>query len=128
GYWPLDGSVTNWTTSTFSDISGQGNDASSTVMSTSTSPVAGKIGQALKFDGSSQFLKVSNVTLGNLTSNITVSAWINANTVAPANQRIIGVDRSITTNSGISFGLQSGNLIFSANGVHDYVSAGAITA
>ena len=47
GYWSLDGSQTNWTTGKTSDSSGQGNTGQLISMSTSTSPVAGKIGQAL---------------------------------------------------------------------------------
>jgi hypothetical protein len=56
GYWPLDGATTNWATNTLYDISGFGNNASSTALATSTAPVAGKIGQALAF--SSQRMQV----------------------------------------------------------------------
>src|SRR6266699_7247432 len=56
GYWPLDGSVTNWTTNTTSDISGNGNTGTLVSLATSTAPVGGKIGQALKFDGTSNYI------------------------------------------------------------------------
>jgi hypothetical protein len=51
GYWPLDGATTNWTSNTTADISGSGNDGSLIAMSIASSPIAGKIGQAISFDG-----------------------------------------------------------------------------
>jgi len=52
GYWPFDGKYTNWGTGTTQDASGNGNTGQLVNMSTTTSPVIGKIGQALKFNGS----------------------------------------------------------------------------
>ena len=49
GYWTMDGTDTNWKTGTMTDRSGMGNTGTLVGMSTSTSPVAGKVGQALKF-------------------------------------------------------------------------------
>jgi Concanavalin A-like lectin/glucanases superfamily len=43
-YWPFDGNTINWRTNTVSDISGNGNTGTLNNMSTTTSPVAGKIG------------------------------------------------------------------------------------
>jgi hypothetical protein len=76
GYWPLDGNTISWTTNTFNDTSGNSNNATSTGMSTSTSIVAGHIGQALKFNGSSQYLSVPSSSSLNLSSNLTISAWV----------------------------------------------------
>jgi hypothetical protein len=56
GYWPLDGAVTNWNTNTTADLSGNGQTGYFANMSTTTSPVAGKIGQALQFDGSTNYV------------------------------------------------------------------------
>src|SRR6266568_8296132 len=50
GYWPLDGSVTNWATGVTRDLSGNGNDGSLSLMPTSSAPVIGKIGQAFYFN------------------------------------------------------------------------------
>ena len=50
GYWTFDGKDTNWGTNKTNDVSGQGNTGTLTNMSTTTSPVVGKIGQGLKFD------------------------------------------------------------------------------
>jgi hypothetical protein len=63
GYWPLDGQVTDWATGRTKDISGNGNDGSLALMSTSSSPVGGKIGQAMTFNGSSNYLPAGNGSL-----------------------------------------------------------------
>src|SRR3989344_6617628 len=59
GYWTFDGKDTNWRTNTTNDRAGT-NHGTMTSMSTTTSPVAGKIGQGLKFDGSTSFVSVAN--------------------------------------------------------------------
>src|SRR5947207_13864281 len=76
GYWPLDGSTINWITNTFMDISGNGYNATSTTMSTTSSPVAGKIGQALKFNGTNMALRTSNTNLS--FSAYSYSFWVKA--------------------------------------------------
>ena len=84
GYWPLDGATTNWSTNTTSDLSGNGDALNLVNMSTSTSPVAGKIGQALNFNGTSQYLKssaVSNGGLLDLSSSFSLSAWTDMTSV-----------------------------------------------
>ena len=60
GYWTFDGKDTSWTNSTTAttlDKSGNGNTGTLTNMLQSTAPVPGKIGQALKFDGSSGYVQ-----------------------------------------------------------------------
>jgi hypothetical protein len=74
GYWPLDGSTINWATGIVRDLSGQNNNGSLINMSTSTSPVQGKIGQALKFNGS-DYINMGNV-LNMGTNSWTASAWV----------------------------------------------------
>src|SRR3990167_10285368 len=76
GYWTFDGADTVWTSSTAAttlDKSGQGNTGTITNMSQSTSPVIGKIGQGLYFDGSNYVLL--NTYTG-LSSALTVSGWV----------------------------------------------------
>ena len=73
GYWPLDGPVTNWNTNTTLDLSGNGNTGQLISMSTSSSPVAGKIGQALDFNGSSGEITTTNQVSDPQT--FTLSAW-----------------------------------------------------
>jgi photosystem II stability/assembly factor-like uncharacterized protein len=78
GYWTFDGKTLNWKTGQVLDISGNNNTGQMIGMSTTTSPVPGKIGQALKFNGSSSCVTTGNIA-DNL-SNMTVSAWIKTNT------------------------------------------------
>ena len=73
GYWTFDGSTVNWSTGQASDLSGQGNTGALVGMSTTTSPVAGKIGQALQFDGSSSYVSAPSVSFS---SDFTFSAWV----------------------------------------------------
>src|ERR1700681_2892426 len=75
GYWSMDGSSINWTTNTMADLSGQGNAGTLVGMSTTSSPVAGKIGGALKFDGATTYIVASPVT-GPLKSEGTYSFWV----------------------------------------------------
>ncbi len=81
GYWTFDGNTINWRTNTFNDISGNGNNATTTTMSTSTSPVAGKIGQALKFNASG-YLTISDSASLDPTAAVSMSVWANTNVVA----------------------------------------------
>ena len=84
GYWTFDGKDTPWTSSsaaTTLDKSGNGNTGTLTNMLQSTAPVPGKIGQALKFDGSSGYVDIgTNSSLH--PANITVSFWIKPNTIS----------------------------------------------
>ena len=76
GEWSFNGDDMNWVTNKALDRSGQGNDGTLTNMSTTTSPVAGKIGQALLFDGvNDQINAGAGSSLGNL-GPLTFSAWI----------------------------------------------------
>jgi hypothetical protein len=76
GYWTFDGQNTHWNTNTTEDLSGQGNTGTLVSMSTTSSPTRGKIGQALNFNGSTDY--VNNTTFiwpGNSTST-TISLWV----------------------------------------------------
>jgi len=78
GHWTFDGIDMNWSTNKASDKSGSGNSGTLTNMSTTTSPVKGKIGQALTFDGVNDYIDAgSAASLDNLSaSDFTVTAWI----------------------------------------------------
>jgi hypothetical protein len=58
---------------TVADMSGQGNTGTLVSMSTTSSPVPGKIGQALNFNGSTNFINMGNVL--HPTGAFTYSAW-----------------------------------------------------
>jgi hypothetical protein len=82
GYWSFDGGATNWTTSKVSDLSGQGNTGQLILMSTTSSPTKGKIGQAFSFDGADDYMQVTdaahNYAFGD--STFTVSVWCKPST------------------------------------------------
>jgi len=76
GYWTFDGKDTNWGTNKTNDLSGQGNTGTLTNMSTTTSPVVGKIGQGLKFDGADDYVNVGDVAVvDNSNTQLSISAW-----------------------------------------------------
>ena len=115
GYWPLDGSVTNWTTNTTADLSGNGRTGLLVSMSTSTSPVAGRIGQALNFDGSTT--QITNATLnGFLFSNFcsaatcTISVWVKPTGAGPGNFGNAGNGTGIFVASANDFGVARSNV------------------
>ncbi len=76
GYWTLDGSKTNWSTGRTQDSSGNGNTAQFVSISTTTSPIAGKVGQALKLNGSSSYIDAGNNSSLSITGPITLSTWV----------------------------------------------------
>ena len=59
GLWSFDGKDMNWRTNKALDRSGQGNDGELVNMSTSTSPVSGKIGQGMSFDGVNDYVSAA---------------------------------------------------------------------
>jgi Concanavalin A-like lectin/glucanases superfamily len=75
GYWTFDGGSIDWHTNTAADISGQGNTGTLVSMSTTTSPVGGKIGQALTFNNSGTVDLTANVSNLNFSGPATVSGW-----------------------------------------------------
>ncbi len=80
GYWPLDGETTNWSTGFSSDVSGNGNNGILTGMSTTTTPVIGKMGGALTTGITSYVSATSNnFPIGG--SARTISAWIKPTTL-----------------------------------------------
>jgi hypothetical protein len=72
GYWTFDGQNTHWTTNATDDVSGNGNTGTLVNMSTTSSPTAGKIGQALKFNGTTQYVSLADIPES---GNFTVSCW-----------------------------------------------------
>jgi Concanavalin A-like lectin/glucanases superfamily len=75
GHWKFDESGG----STAVDSSGSGNTGTLTNMDPSTDWVAGKVGNALDFDGSNDYVSLGNNALGNLGDLHTVTAWVKMN-------------------------------------------------
>jgi hypothetical protein len=85
GYWTFDGKDTVWTSATAAttlDKSGSGNTGTLTNMNIATAPVAGKIGQGLRFDGVSGYVSIA--ATHTLSNAFTVSQWIKLNTISSA--------------------------------------------
>ncbi|HVZ75730.1 MAG TPA: LamG-like jellyroll fold domain-containing protein [Candidatus Paceibacterota bacterium] len=92
GYWTMDGSTINWRSNTIADMSGTGNTGTLVSLGTTTAPVAGKVGQALKFDGSASYISIPrSVTLEPTT--ISFGAWFRA-TSTTTNTRILSKTES----------------------------------
>lgn len=81
GHWTFDGNRTNWATGQVTDSSGNSNTGQIVNMSTSTSPVAGNIGQGFRFDGVNDYINAgSGATLDNIPGQggggMTISLWV----------------------------------------------------
>ena len=101
GHWTFDGADTNWTTNTVVDRSGNGNTGAMVNMSTTTSPAKGRIGQALKFKNTNEYISVADPASGILDpSYITISAWIKLNK-SNDNDYIVSKDRDGGDNPGL---------------------------
>jgi hypothetical protein len=79
GYWTMDGGSINWGANTITDLSGQGNTGTLVGMSTTSSTIPGKTGQALFFNGTSQSISLSGVSV---TGPATWSFWIKLNSTS----------------------------------------------
>lgn len=75
GYWTFDGGDTDWSTNTMINRGSVGGTATFGNLSTTTSPVPGKIGQGLTFDGASTYVDLGNVASFKPTGNFSTSFW-----------------------------------------------------
>jgi hypothetical protein len=76
GWWKFDESQGT----TAADSSGNGNDGT-LIGSPVWRPQGGKIGGALEFSGKGDYVKIANESAFNITSQITVAAWVNITSV-----------------------------------------------
>ena len=129
GFWSFSGAVTNWGTGTTGDLSGNGNTGQLVNMSTTTTPVLGKIGQAFKFADNTQVSVGTNSSL-NLTNDLTITAWIKPTYSLDQNgaRNIFNKNVSFT---GYDFALDNANvangLVFHTDIAARYSSANVIT-
>src|SRR3989338_10136166 len=109
GHWTFDGIDMSWSTNKALDKSASGNAVTITNMSTTTSPVKGKIGQALSFDGVNDYIDAGDINAMDGLSTLSVSGWFKFNTLGIDFQHII--DKR-TGNDGWNFltgGIFTGN-------------------
>ena len=79
GYWTFDGKDTIWTSSiaaTTKDKSTKGNTGTLNGMVQAISPVSGKTGQALKFNGTGSYIDLGSAAIINDAGAVSVSEWI----------------------------------------------------
>ncbi len=88
GWWTFDGKdVVNGRAL---DKSGNANHGTLTNISTSTFYTTGKIGQGFRFDGTNDYITLSNTSAADMTTNnFTVSLWLKTNTTATTQYRLI---------------------------------------
>ena len=99
GYWTFDGKDTSWTSATAGttrDLSGNNNTGTLTNMSQSTTPAAGKVGQALNFDGVNDYVdRGTGPTVVN-----SVSFWVYPETTTEYFVNLTGTTDFIWVNAG----------------------------
>jgi hypothetical protein len=123
GYWTLDGSKTNWATGKTQDSSGNNNTGQLIGMSTTSSPVAGKIGQALKFDGATNYVNAGSGASLNITGPISSCVLAKSSTAS-----LTGEFLGNRGGGGYRFGVSSGNLLFTYFGVTDWLNGGSFNS
>ncbi len=121
GYWSMEDCKLTKAT----DNSGRGNTGTLTnfaLTGVTSNWVAGKRGScALNFDGNNDYVSAGTSTaIGSLTTNVTVSAWINSTNLSGIH-RIVGASRTVTSN-GFTFGTSGAGLLFTTFSVKDYTS------
>ncbi len=111
GYWTFDGQNTNWTTNTTADVSGKGNTGTMVGMSPASSAVLGRSGQALSFNGTSQYIALGNV-LNFASSSYTVSMWAQHRLLAGGwYTRMFSAEGNSGTCASIATDVNNNNLI-----------------
>lgn len=116
GYWSMGGPTINWSTDTMADLSGRGNVAALINMSTSSSPVVGKLGSALYFNGSDNLSIASSSTfIPSTNAPLSISFWFKAATIPSASlgARLVNFHRGSTSGTTLAVALgNSDNLQF----------------
>ena len=104
GYWTFDGKDTAWTSATagtVTDRSGNANTGTLTSMSQSSSPVIGKHGQGLSFDGVNDIVSTGALDLSG-TNVVTASVWFKKTAGYNDSEEII-LEHSVNVNSNVGF-------------------------
>ncbi len=110
GHWTMDGNKVNWATGTVIDSSGMGNNGTVVNMATSTSISAGKIGQALKFDGTNDFVNVGDISSYFSNQEATYSAWVRRTNNTPSSITQTGSWFFNTSNANNHYVWTDGNI------------------
>jgi hypothetical protein len=110
GYWSLN----EGTGTVAKDSSGNGNSGK---LLNGPAWLLGKSGQALLFDGSNDYVEVPHTNSLNISSALTVSLWINNQTLTGADEQRIIASKGHATNGGswtLTWSAKSGSIVFYA--------------
>ena len=121
GLWSFNGPDMNWATNTAYDRSGQNNHGTITNMD-KTQVTPGKVGQALRFDGSDDYIQVSDSGLPIGDSPRSIIAWIKT-------QSCIGLDHIVhygSGNAGNSWGIVLSGCKLQAHEWYVYQNLGTV--
>src|SRR3989344_4991267 len=104
GHWTMDDADIYWENGTMRDASGNGNTGSfAGAMSTTTAPAIGRLGQALKFDGSNDTIQTPSIDLSS-TNVVTVSFWALSNDFSSTDRdEFIEHSPTVVSNVGFDF-------------------------
>ena len=82
GHWTFDGNDVNWgdTGSEIKDVSGKGNHGAASGL-TRTSVTPGKLGQGMRFNGTSDYVDVGDINAIDGISQLSVSIWVYQNSL-----------------------------------------------
>ena len=122
GHWTFDGKdmIKN-----VADTSGQGNTGYMVAAATSSQQVAGVLGQGLKFNGTSQYVKVNDSSSLEPTSALSISAWVNPTVSNPTDR---GLFSEWNGSAGFMMYLSSGKLRCYVDGTNSQSIATLSTA
>jgi len=130
GYWDMNSQSVNWTKNTMVDSSGNDNTGQLILMSTTTSPVIGKIGGALRFSknysgtiatSTEVYIYANNSNSLNITRNaVTISGWVNPSGLPTGAERILVKEVIGNSDPFASYGL----FRIAANNVRMRISTG----
>ena len=107
GYWNFDGK--NMTNATATDVSGNGNNGALIGMTTASSKTIGKLGQALTFDAADDKINMGTPSALNITSTITISAWIYPRSYGDGSNGRIIVNKNGDATSGYTLFMDNTN-------------------
>ncbi len=92
GHWTLDSTDVKWTSATIGvayDASGKNNTGTLVGMNRATSAIVGKVGEALKFNGSSNYIMNLSPNLPKIDAAMTISAWLSVGAISDARSAVV---------------------------------------
>lgn len=91
GHWTFDGNDIDWSNASaeIKDVSGRGNHGDASGLTT-TSVTPGKLGQALSFNGTSDYVTTTNIPEVNSATYLTLSLWLKQDVTGSRGETVVG--------------------------------------